>query len=249
MTQRHDDPSEPGPRQNHDVVVVDGLIKMPEPTWHMSEEQQARLDNIFASARRSRELRQQSIAARGGPEPYPRIRGYTHLWVIKDEASAQTQTIVADVQALAAQCEFKMRKARSKYEDFTLGPDRISLIAQVDACGTFNYPPDWKLNVECGVPVGYGKCTTDAKPYDALVGAALLAIKHHLRDDVIVRPAGLPQHPSWQAAKALFASTFPEREISVLDNWPGRHAKAGNARAAPDDGHEDCLLGEPDTAN
>ena len=224
MNQRHDDSSEPGPRQNHDDEEVYGLIEPPEP-WHITEEQQARLDHIFASARRSRELREKNIAARGGPEPYPWIRGYAHSWIIKDEASPQTRTIVADVQALADQCDFKMRTQRNKYEEFTLGPDRISLNAEVDGCETFVYPPDRKRNVKIGIIAGYGACITDAKPYDALVGAAMLAIKHHLGDDAKVQSAGDPQHPAWQAAKALYSRTFPEREIPWLDNWPGEPSR------------------------
>ena len=40
--------------------------------------------------------------------------------MIKDEQSAQTQTIVADVQALATQCDFKTRTPRSDHEDYAL---------------------------------------------------------------------------------------------------------------------------------
>ena len=146
--------------------------------------------------------------------------------MIKDEASAQTQTIAADVRALADQCDFKMRKPRNKYEDFTLGPDRISLNAEVDGGLTFEYPPDRKRNVKIGIPAGYGECNTFAKPYDALVGAALLSIKHHLGDDVQATSTGGPQHPAWQAAKALYSRTFPEREIPWLDNWPSERNSA-----------------------
>ena len=220
MTQQFDDPGQPDTCQNHDDEVVDGLVKAPEPTWHITEEGQARLDRIFAAGRRLWELREKNIATRGEPKPHHGIRGYTHRWLIKDEASAQTKTIVADVQALADQCDFKMGKPRSKYEEYALGPDRISLNAEVDLGMTFDYPPDRKRNVKIGIPAGYGECTTNAKPYDALVGAALLAIKHHLGDDVQATSTGGPQHPAWQAAKALYSRTFPEREIPWLDNWP-----------------------------
>ncbi len=219
MTQQHNDSDETGPRQNHDDDDVYGLIEPPEP-WRMSEEDQAWIERVLTPIRRQRELREQDIAARGQPKPYHGIRGYTHRWMIKDEASAQTQTIVADVQALAGQCDFKMGKPRSKYEDYTLGPDRISLNAEVDRGMTFDYPPDRERNVKIGIPAGYGECTTNAKAYDALVAAALLAIKHHLGDDVQATSTGGPQHPAWQAAFELYSRTFPEREFPVLDNWP-----------------------------
>ena len=141
MTQQHNDSDETGPRQNHDDDDVSGLVKPPEP-WRMSEEDQAWTERVLAPIRRQRELREKDIAARGQPKPHHGIRGYTHRWMIKDEASAQTQTIVADVQALADQCDFKMGKPRSKYEYYTLGPDRISLNAEVDRGMTFDYPPD-----------------------------------------------------------------------------------------------------------
>lgn len=235
MTQRHDDSGESGPRQTNDDDVVDGLVKAPEPNWHMYEENQAWIDRIIKSRPDIRETLKRDIAARGGPEPYPGIRGYAHSWVVKDGTSPQTQTIVADVQALADQCDFKMRTPRDKCEDFTLGPDRISLNAEVDGGGTFEYPPDRKRNVEIGVIAGYGVCITDAMPYDALVGAALLAIKHHLGDDVKVQSKGGPQHPAWQAAKALYSRTFPERVIPWLDNWPdGSGTSLGRPRPRPE---------------
>ena len=223
MTQRHNDSSEPGPRQNHDDEEVYGLIEPPEP-WHMSEEDQAWIERVLTPTRRQRGLRRQDIGTRSGPQPYRGISGYTHRWMIRDEASPQTRTIVADVQALADQCDFKMRKPRNKYEDYTLGPDRISLNAEVDGGLTFEYPPDRKRNVKIGIPAGYGECTTFAKPYDALVGAALLAIKHHLGDDVQATSTGGPQHPAWQAAFELYSRTFPEREIPWLNNWPSERA-------------------------
>ena len=127
----------------------------------------------------------------------------------------------------------------NKYEEFTLGPDRISLNAEVDGCETFVYPPDRKRNVKIGIIAGYGACITDAKPYDALVGAAMLAIKHHLGDDAKVQSAGDPQHPAWQAAKALYSRTFPEREIPWLDNWPGEPSRTlGRLQSGKDPGRK-----------
>ena len=219
MTQRSDDYDETSQDPQHDEEVH-GLVKAPEPNLRMYEESQAWIERVLAPIRRQRALREKNIAARGEPKPHHGIWGYTHRWLIKDEASAQTKTIVADVQALADQCDFKMGKPRSKYEEYALGPDRISLNAEVDRGMTFDYPPDRKRNVKIGIPAGYGECTTNAKPYDALVGAALLAIKHHLGDDVQATSTGGPQHPAWQAAKALYSRTFPEREIPWLDNWP-----------------------------
>ena len=68
MTQRHNDSSEHSPRRNHDDEVVDGLIEPPEP-WHITEEQQASLDRIFAIGRRLWGTMERDLAARGGPEP------------------------------------------------------------------------------------------------------------------------------------------------------------------------------------
>ena len=129
--------------------------------------------------------------------------------MIKDEASAQPQTIVADVRALADQCDFKMRKPRNKYEDYTLGPDRISLNAEVDGGLTFEYPPDRKRNVKIGIPAGYGECNTFANPYDALVGAALLAIKHHLGDDVTGDVHGRPAAPRLAGRQSALLPDVP----------------------------------------
>ena len=64
------------------------LVDPPEPTWRITPEQQARLDIIFEAGRRSWEQMERDRAARGGPEPYRGIRGYTHINSPSDQASA-----------------------------------------------------------------------------------------------------------------------------------------------------------------
>ncbi len=67
-----------------------------------------------------------------------------------------------------------------------------------------------------------GKCRTECRDYDTLVGAILLAVKHHIGSKGSVRSTVTPDSVGWQAAFELYVRTFPEREIPWRDNWTRR---------------------------
>ncbi len=60
-------------------------------------------------------------------------------------------------------------------------------------------------------------------PYDQLVAATMLVIKHHLRDGVVIKSGGEHNSGTWGAAMNLYLRTFPEREVptSTTDPAPG----------------------------
>ncbi len=58
-------------------------------------------------------------------------------------------------------------------------------------------------------------------PYDQLVAAIMLVIKHHLGADVVIHSDGEDHTSTWGAAMNLYMRTFPDRDVRPLDNWPG----------------------------
>lgn len=147
--------------------------------------------------------------------------GYTHRWVVKDRLSAQTPIIAQDAQTLAAACGFAVSHSFDEPERApTFGPGYIQFNARVNAYEDFRYPPNWSSNADVGLPAGFGWCKTELQPYDTLVAATVLAIKHHLENDVVANSDGPPDSPAWTKAIDLYTRTFPERTVPVLDNWP-----------------------------
>ena len=62
-------------------------------------------------------------------------------------------------------------------------------------------------------------------PYDQLVAATMLVIKHHLGDDVVIKSDGEHRSATWNAALNLYLRTFAERDAPVLDNWPSAQGR------------------------
>ena len=104
-------------------------------------------------------------------------------------------------------------------------PTEIRFNARENGCDDFRYPPDPRDNEKAGQPAGYGSCNTDMLPYDQLVAATMLVIKHHLGDDVVIQSDGDHRSGTWGAAMNLYLRTFPDRDVPNLDNWPGAQGR------------------------
>ena len=195
------------------------LIDAPTPP-QPSAEHQANLERVFAAGRRLRE--QSYVSTPLQQPPGPRIEpGYTHHWVVRKSTPAQAAAIAKDALTLANRCGIDLRRSSLDNRDAEFKPDSIRFSALAAGGEDFQYPPDEKWNTAHRLPAGYGSCATHATPYDRLVGAVVLAIKHHLGHDVVVRSEGKQHHPAWRAAIKFYALAFPQRNIPALDNWPG----------------------------
>ena len=73
--------------------------------------------------------------------------------------------------------------------------------------GSFTGPPDHE-------PLRM-YCKTGRRPYGMVVAAVLLAIKHHLGDDVEIRSDGNLRDDEWEPATGLFAGVFPHRSFTA----------------------------------
>ncbi len=143
--------------------------------------------------------------------------GYTHWWkfnipIVSAEAF---EAIAADVSALrdaayesrgvrtefdldAEAREFVLNGVEGEYADdlvFRAGPvlegDRFSR----DANKFF--------------------CKTARRPYDIVVAATWIALKHHFGDDIVLDSDGRLEEPEWSAAFELYHSVFPDRPAPV----------------------------------
>ena len=116
---------------------------------------------------------------------------YIHRWWIKDQCSPKTPTVAEDAQALANTWGKALHRSADEPEaEAVFSPDEIRFNAPEDGCDDFSYPPNRSENEKAGQPAGYGCCNTDMLPYDQLVAATMLVIKHHLGDDVVVKSDG-----------------------------------------------------------
>ena len=151
---------------------------------------------------------------------------YLHRWWIKDQHSAQTPAIAKDAQAMANTWGRPLHRSADEPDaDPVFSPDEIQFNATEDGCDDFRYPPDPRENEKAGQPAGYGSCNTDMLPYDQLVAATMLVIKHHLGNGVVIKSDGDHRSGTWGAAMNLYLRTFPDRDVPNLDNWPGAQGR------------------------
>ena len=143
---------------------------------------------------------------------------YVHRWWLKDQLSAKTPAISRDAEALANTWGRPIGRSADEPEAYPVfAPTEIRFNATEQACDDFRFPPDWNDEAQAG----YGSCNTDMLPYNQLVAAVMLVIKHHLRDDVVIKSDGEHSSGTWSAAVNLYLRTFPDRDVPNLDNWPG----------------------------
>ena len=143
---------------------------------------------------------------------------YIHRWRLKTRLSHQTTSVSKDAQALANKWGRPLCRSRDEpHHKPVFLPDAIRFSAVEDGCDDFRFPHDWNEKE----PVGYGCCNTEMLPYNQLVAATLLAMKHHLGDHVEIDAAGDYRSSTWGAAMNLYLRTFPDRDVPNLDNWPG----------------------------
>lgn len=143
---------------------------------------------------------------------------YTHHWTLKDLCTAQMTAIAKDAQKLANMWGKKLQRSADEPEaPPVFSPSEIRFKAAEHAADDFLFPPTGRNDEQAG----HGSCNTDMTPYDQLVATTLLAIKHHLGDDVEINAAGHDNSDTWSAAKNLYYRTFPDRDVRPPDNWPG----------------------------
>ena len=141
---------------------------------------------------------------------------YAHDWVI-GRGHEHVAEVSTDSALLADNCGLPLMLSVNEPElDPVFGPDLIMFNGRGDECEDFIYPP----TKDAGFGSNRGTCRTDCRDYDTLVSTVLLSVKHNLGKMAYVTSNAEPNRESWQAAFALYARTFPERDIPRLNNWP-----------------------------
>ena len=137
--------------------------------------------------------------------------GYTHYYEYGDMSARQFEAIVADVETLrgSARARLGIRtesacdQANLRYEMNGLGEEAFEPFAIMGGDQRELRPNFRNPNFHC--------CKTIRKPYDAIVAASLIAMKHHMRDDVELGSDGSIEEPDWDKAFRLYHETFPNR--------------------------------------
>ena len=122
--------------------------------------------------------------------------GYSHSYVLPEHADPRFAEIARDVNDIIAASEIPMGDADGNPgSQPQLGPELIRLNGiQPQHCETFLYPD----------PSGWEYCKTGYQPYDVIVCATLMAMKHHLQENVAISSDGDLDGPEWQAAYRLY---------------------------------------------
>ena len=135
--------------------------------------------------------------------------GYTHYYTLgSPRADLKVLEIAVDVESIISASEIQIGdwtgKPGSKPE---LGPDEINFNAmQPEEYENFRYPPPFERNRSIGNREGFSFCKTERKPYDPVVCATLIAIKHHLGEYVMVTSDGdFDDANEWGPAYELYA--------------------------------------------
>ena len=179
-------------------------------------------DVVLPMAKRRMDAAERRYFNEVGKERSRRRAVYSHNWSV-DVGHEHTAKISADAAQLAANCSIPlMRSIHEPDLEPVFDPDFISFNGLGDACDDFTYPPTGKVFLGSK----RGKCRTECRDYDTLVGAVLLAVKHHIGSKGSIRSSATPDSEGWQAAFELYSRTFPEREIPWLNNWPKRSRTA-----------------------
>ena len=147
--------------------------------------------------------------------------GYSHSYTLQKHADPRFAEITRDVNDIITASEIPMGDANGNPgSQPQLGPELIRLNGiQPQHCETFLYP----------APAGWEYCKTGYQPYDVIVCATLMAMKHHLQENVAISSDGNLDGPEWQAAYRLYRRAlrrpppefFQQHEQTPRPNWPG----------------------------
>ena len=147
--------------------------------------------------------------------------GYSHSYTLREHADPRFAEITRDVNDIITTSEIPMGDAHGNPGNQPLlGPELIRLNGiQPQHCETFLYP----------APSGWEFCKTGYQPYDVIVCATLMAMKHHLQENVAISSDGDLDGPEWQAAYQLYRRAlrrpppefFQQHEQTPSPNRPG----------------------------
>ena len=175
--------------------------------------------------------------------------GYTHYYVVADpRGDLKVSEIAADVEAIIMASEVQIGDwSGDPGTEPLLGPDEINFNAMhPEDFENFRYPPQFAVNKEFGLQEGFEFCKTGRMPYDPVVCATLIAIKHHLGDHVRVSSDGnFDNNDEWGAAYDLYfralRRVLPPFFRQFADKVSGaRRARFCNAHFIESDGNGNC---------
>ena len=134
--------------------------------------------------------------------------GYTHHYTIQDPSKPlRTWEIAQDIQNIILESEIPIGDGSGDRESQPLlEHDKISLNGiGNDAHESLYYPPEFRQSRRSLSPEihGFAFCKTERKPYDVVVCAAIMAIKHHQGDNVEISSDGDFDY-EWMPAYRLY---------------------------------------------
>lgn len=137
--------------------------------------------------------------------------GYTHYTVYSVMTEDEFRAIVDDaarIRRVARDSHGVKSRARADFDTLTftlngVGDERREpyqfMAGDMFARRPEMWSPDWFF------------CKTSYLPYDMIVGACMIAMKHHMGERVVLSSDGKIEEASWDKAFRLYHETFPNR--------------------------------------
>ena len=144
---------------------------------------------------------------------------YSHYYTIGDlDGDLHFDEVSADIMTMIERSElpigdgFGTIGSKPEIEDGRLSFNGI----QPDEYETFTYP---RIGEYWTAVPGFEACKTDYRPYDPIVCASLLAIRHHLGNGVDISSDGRPAtDEEWRQGIAIYNHCFPDRTPYTEDS-------------------------------
>ena len=133
--------------------------------------------------------------------------GYSHYYFTRREADMKPRAVIEDIGALTDAWPLPLERTIDRAGICVNG-------AGDEQAEAFAWPPD--MFEQEGQPQEwfYEFVKTNRCDYDPVVVASLIAVKHHLGDDVVIDTDGdIPDE--WADGIALYVRTFPMRDDVV----------------------------------
>ena len=140
--------------------------------------------------------------------------GYTHYYYLKDFEDFKMPGIAEDIGKLIATSEVVIVGPNGGAgTEPEINDNFVAFNGEADeGCETFYYP-----DVSSRITKGFSFTKTYRRPYDEVVAASFLVLKHHMGKGISIHSDGKYWEDEWQDAIALYQKCFPDREVPQLD--------------------------------
>lgn len=132
---------------------------------------------------------------------------YTHHYTVLDPtADLKVTEIASDIQAIIRETGIRIVGPSGNSDELPVFTGTVIAFngCESESGEAFTYPPDFDWNRNNGLKEGHDWCKTYRRNYDPVVCAAVIALKHHLGDNVHITSDGHFVDEGWPEGYRLY---------------------------------------------